>query len=149
MVSDNNWRGRVRIAVGIVALVLLLAGSAGAVTPISACGAISSSGVYVLTQNIIHSTAKTCVNITSSNVIFDGAGYTIDGVDATDTYGIYVYNPTTALTNVTVKNLIVTGWNSGIYYQNTTSGNISNNTASLNGVYGIYLSSSNYSQVLK
>src|SRR3989338_4991527 len=49
-------------------------------TPISSCTTINSSGTYVLTTNILNS-ASTCINITTNNVIFDGAGYTIDGLD--------------------------------------------------------------------
>ncbi len=130
-----------RIVVEITALVLLLAGGAGAATPISSCTMISSPGTYVLTQSIIHSPASTCIDITSSNVIFDGAGYTIDGVIATGAYGVYVYSYTTGLTNVTVKNLLVMDWNFGIIFFNTQNGSITNNTAS-NNSYGIGLSGS-------
>ncbi len=69
-------------------------------------------------------------HVTSSNVIFDGAGYTIDGIyrwnSATQTaYGASVYGvsvnsySTTSLTNITVKNLNVTEWRYGIYYYTT------------------------------
>ena len=106
---------------------------------ISSCTTISSPGIYTLNSNIINSSATKCINITSSNVVFDGAGYTIDGIDTANTYGVYVYNPATALTNVTVKNLVVTDWGfSGIWYQNARNGNIANNTANSN-VIGIYL----------
>ncbi|MCZ7392307.1 MAG: NosD domain-containing protein [Candidatus Methanoperedens sp.] len=138
MVLNSIHGGRApRIAVGITALVLLLAGGAGAATPIDACTTISSQGTYVLTQDIVNSTTNTCINITSSNVIFDGAGYTIDGVDAADTAGVFVYN----LTNVTVKNLIVTEWDTGIFYTNALNGSIINNTTN-SDYYGIYIRSS-------
>ena len=110
-------------------------------TPISACTAISSPGTYVLTQNIINSTNSTCISITSNNVVLNGAGYKIDGVDVTSTYGVYVYNQTTPLKNVTVKNLKVMDWYFGIYYS-ALNGSIANNTAS-NNFNGIYLNSTN------
>ena len=115
-------------------------------TPISSCTTISAPGLYTLTTNILNS-ASTCINITSSNVIFDGAGYTIDGVDNSSTNGVYVYNSSTTLTNITVKNLVVTDWYYGIDYQNARNGSIVNNTANSNS-YGIYLESSSNSNTL-
>jgi hypothetical protein len=58
MISNNIHGGHIlRIAVGIITLaILLLAGSAGAATPISACTTISSAGTYVLIQSIVNST---------------------------------------------------------------------------------------------
>ena len=127
-------------------LVLLLAGGGWAATPISSCTTISSSGEYVLDQHILDNLTAFCINIISSNVIFDGAGYTIDGIDAANSYGVYVYNSTTVLTNVTVKNLNVTDWYNGIYYKNTSNGSIAKNNASSNN-YGIYLNSASNNTV--
>ncbi|MGC9058640.1 MAG: hypothetical protein ACP5IJ_02305, partial [Candidatus Nanoarchaeia archaeon] len=86
--------------------------------PINDCMNITSSGYYVLNQSIIDSSAGICINISASNVIFDGDGHTINGIYSEDegyTNGIYVYNPSTTLTNVTIKNVIVTDWGDGIY----------------------------------
>ena len=146
--DDHIERGHaLRIAFGITMLVLLLAGGAGAETPISACTTISSPGEYVITANINDSSLSRCINITSSNVIFDGAGYTIDGTDTTNTYGVYVYNSSTALTNVTVKNLTVKDWYNGIFYWNAGNGRGINNTASSNNYVGIGLYSSSNNTV--
>jgi parallel beta-helix repeat protein len=109
---------------------------------ITSCTTISSPGLYTLTTNILNSTS-TCINITASNVIFDGVGYMIDGIDALNTYGVYVYNSSTTLNNVTVKNLVVTDWDAGIWYRNAQNGSIVNNTANSNANTGIYLYSSN------
>ncbi|MCZ7391732.1 MAG: NosD domain-containing protein [Candidatus Methanoperedens sp.] len=142
----TNHEGHVRIiTIGITMLgIFLLAGDVSAATPVSSCGVIYSPGEYVLTRSIINSTAIYCINIISSNVIFDGAGYTIDGTATSGTKGVYVYNSSKSLTNVTVKNLKVTDWYYGIYYVNIQTGSIINNTASSN-VYGILLSQSSYS----
>ena len=111
-------------------------------TQVSSCTIISAPGVYTLTTNILNSSATKCIEITSSNVILDGAGYTIDGIDNSSTYGVYVYNSSTTLTNVTVKNLVITDWWNGILFQNVQNGSISNNTASSNSRYAIRLLSS-------
>ncbi len=131
---------------------LLLAGGTGAATTIISCATISEPGEYVLNQSIINSSANTCIDITSSNVIFDGAGYTIDGIyrwnSATQaTYDVSVYgvsvnsHSTTSLSNVTVKNLNVTEWHYGIYYYDASNVIIANNNATSNGI-GIRLISS-------
>lgn len=144
----NKWCA-VRIAVGIMVLFLVMVGGAGAVTPITDCTTISSPGTYALTRNIGNSANSIfCISITSSDVVFDGAGYMIDGTDAESTsYGIHVYNPSNALTNVNLKNLIVINWITGINYSNVQKGIISNNNVSSNKLgfsngYGISLDSS-------
>jgi parallel beta-helix repeat protein len=120
-------------------------GSAGAATQINSCTTISSPGEYVLAQDIINSTSGACIKITSSSVVFDGAGHTIDGVDsftkAIPSYGVHVNNPAETPRNVTVKNLKLTDWDSGIFYEGAAYGIITNNTAYSNDI-GIYLFSS-------
>jgi len=111
-------------------------------TNVSSCAIISAPGEYLLNQSIINSSVANCINITSSDVIFDGAGYTIDGINAKNSYGVYVYNSTVFLSNVTIKNLKVTDWYFGIYYNNAINGSISNSTANSNHINGIYLNSS-------
>jgi parallel beta-helix repeat protein len=125
-----------RKLIGITSLaILLLAGSAGAATPISACTTISSPGSYVLNQSIVN-TLSSCIIITTNNVTFDGAGFTITGGGSG--YGVSVYGPS----NVTVKNLKITNWNYGIYYRDVkNNGNIVNNTIN-NSAVGIYLQNS-------
>lgn len=143
-ISKNvNKRFALRIAVGISAFLLVMAGEAGAVTPINDCTTISSPGTYALTRNIGNSANTVfCIAITSSDVVFDGSGFTIDGIDAASTYGVYVNNPSTVLTNVTLKNLIVKNWKTGINYSDTQNGIIDSNDISRSSDYGIYLSSS-------
>jgi parallel beta-helix repeat protein len=111
-------------------------------THISSCTSISSPGFYVLVNDIMNSSDEKCIDIKSSDVSFDGGGHTIDGLDTFFTIGVYVYNSTTNLKNVTVKNLVLTDWGSGIYYDRAQNGSITNNTASSNA-HGIRLYSSN------
>jgi len=127
--------------------IALLAGGAGAATEINACTSISSPGEYVLNQNIISSSASTCINIVSSNVVLDGTGHTVSGTGEADTKGVYAHSQTTALTNVTVKNLVLSDWNVGIYYSNAQEGRILNNNVS-NNLFGIYLDLSSSNNVI-
>ncbi len=138
LIRDNVCTVRaMRMASGIAMMIFLLAGVAGASTPITGCTDIYKPGIYVLTKNIINSSATVCININSSNVVLDGNGFTIDGVGGVGSEGVQVYN-LTGLTNVTIRNLNVTDWYSGIYYRKAGIGTIRGNNAS-NNYYGIDL----------
>jgi len=121
---------------------LVLAGGVSAATNVSSCQVINTSGSYVLNTSITGSTATRCIEITASDVVFDGAGLTIEGDDVGSDYGVFVNNSPTVLTNVTVKNLNLTDWYNGIYYRNAENGSIENNTINSNNRNGIYLYSS-------
>ena len=104
------------------------------------CTLISVPGTYVLNRDIINSNNPSCIQITANNVSLDGVGHTVDGIDSGK--GVYVHNQYSQLTNVTIKNLTVTDWETGINYENTRNGSIVGINASSNSNYGIYLSSS-------
>lgn len=137
--------GKVRKLVfsAVILLLILKTGSSSAATPISACTEISTPGEYVLTRDIINSNAwGACITISSSNIVFDGRGYTIDGRHDPITSGVWVYdsittNPTVKFTNITVKNVILTDWDKGILYE-ASNGSIVKNSASRNW-YGIHI----------
>ena len=107
---------------------------------VSECGTISSPGDYTLDSDITDNTTDACIYINSSDVIFDGNGHTIDGIDNL-TNGIYTYN----VTNVTIKNVIVTHHSYGLNLLYST-GTIDNNTLTSNG-YGVRLYLSPYTNV--
>jgi parallel beta-helix repeat protein len=134
-----------RKSILIVVLTILFANVVSS-KEIDSCQTISSPGDYMLNTSITNSSLFSCINITSNDVIFDGAGFAIDGTATSGTKGVYVYNSTNVLTNVTVKNLKVTDWYYGIYYIKTQNGTLSWNSASSN-IYGILLSQSNYNNL--
>ncbi|GAJ23859.1 unnamed protein product, partial [marine sediment metagenome] len=70
-----------------------------------------AGGQYYLTANIFNSSNKKCMNITADNVLLDCQGYTIDGIDTSQTPGVYANQ-----SNTTVRNCVVTDWGYGIYY---------------------------------
>ncbi len=146
---NKSYGGRaLRTAVGITALGLLMAGGAGAATPISACTTISLPGEYILNTNILNSGVSSCINITSNDVIFDGASYTIDGIDSMNTYGVFVHNSTIALTNITIKNLNLLDWANGIYLNNSINNTIIYNNVGSNIWNGILLEYSNNNKLI-
>jgi len=122
-------------------MILVLSGEANATIPISSCTTISTSGEYVLTQDIVNYTTYSCIDIVSSNVVLDGGGYTIDSYVTRDgSYGVHVYS-ISKIANVTVKNVKVKIWTYGIYLDSSSDSTLTDNTASQTWE-GIYL---NYS----
>jgi parallel beta-helix repeat protein len=125
---------------------ILIGGASGAIL-VSSCTTISTPGVYVLTTNISDSNASTCINITTSHVLFDGQEQFIDGVSRWKTYGVSVYDPTKALTNVSIVRLRVMEWSYGIRVNDTERGLIANNSVSKNELGITLRSSSNYTLI--
>ena len=107
---------------------------------VTGCRAIYLPGNYILKNDILNSNATKCINISSSNVTFDGNGYTIDGTDTSSTTGIYAYNSLKTLQNVNIRNVTLTDWTSGLMYWNVESSRIENTTANSNGL-GIEINS--------
>ncbi len=103
---------------------------------------ISSPGTYVLAQDIATS-QNPAISIKCSNVIFDGNGHTIDGVNAPNSFGIQVNNGGTPLSGVTVKNVRLTDWYDGIYFKGVNAGRIESVTATSNVRAGISLRTAN------
>jgi len=138
---QGKWGVKIRkrlIPLGIViTLVFFLLSSTALAVDISSCTNINSPGTYDLTTNIMDSSADCCINITSSNIVLDGQGHTIDGIDKVSSYGIYVYNPSISLTNVIIKNLVIRDWYYGIRYEDSNNGRLENTNVSSgsNGVY--------------
>ncbi|MFH1424081.1 MAG: NosD domain-containing protein, partial [archaeon] len=128
------------ILLEIILLILLATLSSVSAADISACQNITSPGTYTLTASILNSGAAKCIDILSSDVSINGAGYTVDGVDSWETYGVYVSDEPGGVTNVNISNLTVTGWEGGIYYE-LSNGNVINNTVSSNIYVGINLHS--------
>jgi parallel beta-helix repeat protein len=111
---------------------------AKAQTEITDCTTITSPGEYRLVNDIIDSSASTCINIQANDVVLDCQGYTIDGVYSTNSYGIYIYQHS----NITIKNCIVTNWYNGVYLYSSNSNTLLNITANSNAYSGIFLRSS-------
>lgn len=92
-------------------------------TPIDACTVVTEPGRYVLTSDVRNAEVETCIEIRADDVTLDGAGHAIDGGRLGQaTVGISV-GPGSA--NVSVRNLTVSRWASGVRYEGATGGEIS------------------------
>ncbi|MEK6888678.1 MAG: right-handed parallel beta-helix repeat-containing protein [Nanoarchaeota archaeon] len=69
---------------------------------VSSCKTISSAGTYTLTQNI--SSAKSCITISASDVVLDGAGYEITYALSSSGNG----TQSSGYSNVTIQNIKIT-----------------------------------------
>ena len=130
--------------IGLLVLAAMIATPivSAATVQISGPTVISSPGTYVLTQDIATGQSP-AIAIRCSNVVFDGNGHTIDGVDAGGSFGIQVNNGNTPLTGVTVKNVRLTDWYYGLYYKYANGGRIEAVRAQSNQNAGICLAYAN------
>jgi parallel beta-helix repeat protein len=106
-----------------------LTGQAGAQThEIDSCTTISQNGSYELTADIENATNEHCIVIDASNVTFDGNGHEVvatglqsaSAIDATDE------------SNLTVTNVTIRWWGTGVEFWNVTNSTISNVTVERN-----------------
>ncbi len=120
-------------AVSILVSSTILSSAVAAV--VDGCTTIDSPGYYYLSTDIINTSATTCINITSSDVVLDGKGRTIDGIanasiDNLTYTGILVYKTE----NVTIRNVTLTDWHFGVHYFKVRNGRIEGVNASRNCV---------------
>ncbi len=151
MVSSKDsekgpWRGHhqgyVWIGVMIVLASLALSGVVvGAPIPITGPVVITVPGEYYLANSIINSNSGICIDITVPNVVLDGKGKMIDGIDKVDSIGIRILNTGMTLFNVVVKNVVVSDWNTGVYYSFVKNSQLEKVTVSSNTGNGIWLQS--------
>jgi len=98
--------------------------------PITGCTDITSPGKYFLENDIINTTQSSCINISVSDVILDCQKHLIDAdTGAIRVNGIYIYNSSATLNNITIKNCNLTDWGSaGIEIENANKTNFVNLT---------------------
>ena len=100
-----------------------LAGGSASTTTIDSCTTIEDSGHYRLSADIEDSDAETCIAIAASDVTLDGDGRTIDGVGNDSTVGVAV-ETAESLSAVTVRDLTVSDWGTGVRYRDVDDGEI-------------------------
>ncbi|MBA2851509.1 putative Zn ribbon protein [Methanococcus maripaludis] len=100
------------LILAIVALSMLVSVSADMYIP-EANMTINESGTYVLSEDIL-TLNETGIWINASNVILDGNNHVVTGNSTSETTGISVYNANDKIENVTIKNLKIKNWSTGI-----------------------------------
>lgn len=144
MVSSNDsdkgpregiHQGCIWMAVLIVLASLALTGAVSAATPITGPVTITVPGDYYLANNIIDSAVGIIIAV--PNVVLDGKGKTLDGVDGASSVGIRIYNAGMTLYNVVVKNVVVTDWGNGVFLTDVKNSQLEKVTATSNTGSGI------------
>jgi parallel beta-helix repeat protein len=117
----------------------------GAQSTVDSCTTIDEPGTYVLVSDIDNgggtAISQACVEITAADVTFDGNGHTIDGRGVSHTKGVAVVNAA----NVTVTNVEVTDWHSGVLVENGSATVRGVHTVS--NAYGVRLENASESTV--
>jgi parallel beta-helix repeat protein len=106
------------IARGLVLLVILgaLFGTYASAQPLKAPYVITTPGIYELSEDIRGLTDIYGIKIECSNVILDGGNHFLGGESREKSIGVYVNKYGGSITNVTVKNLILESWSTGVEY---------------------------------
>jgi len=100
---------------------------------VDSCISIDAPGTYILNRDLMDVRERNCIAINSSNVLLDGAGHTIDGVDG-DGSGVSIYYLGGQMRNVVVKDLTLSDWFFALDWSNASYGRIENVTATSNVV---------------
>lgn len=79
-------------------------------TAVDTCEVIDDPGQYSLNQSLSNPGTSPCIVVESSDVIFDGRNETVDGA----TRGVMIGNGSSAVSNVTVRNLTVENADTGV-----------------------------------
>jgi len=110
----------------------------------------SSGDIINLVADITGSTTSYCINVSKGNITFDCKGHTIDGDDLAD-YGIYLYRSADQVTNVTIKNCVLSDWDSAnVYLYRAFENTLYNITSTSSPDYGIdiyYADSNNLTNI--
>ena len=88
--------------------------------------------IYTLTSNITSDADGIIVE--RDNIVLDGAEYTLQGTGVYESKGIYLYRRN----NVTIKNMTIRAFYSGIRLDSSSSNIISENNVTSNNYHGIF-----------
>jgi len=115
-----------------ILVTLAFVSSVSADTAITDVYVINEPGTYYLNNSIICGDSNGII-INCSDAILDGRGFYLEG--SSNYCGIFAGD----VTNVTIKNITVQNFYTGIYLLNVNNSILENNTAKLNQDEGIYL----------
>jgi parallel beta-helix repeat protein len=100
-------------------------------------GSVDPSSAPILNVGNVSYTFTADINgslvIERDNIVLDGAGHTLQGVASGN--GVFL----NSTSNVTVKNINVTGFSDGIYLSHASGSTVSNNNVIMNSNFGVCL----------
>jgi len=106
----------VGVALAVLFVMVVGSGTVAAQQSVTGCQTIDSPGEYSL-ENDVSADTETCIEINSSDVVFDGQDNSVVGVDNDTSTGISVSGDlVTVHENVTVRNVEVRDWGTGVSF---------------------------------
>jgi len=98
-------------------------------TPVTGCTVIDAPGYYAVANDILDSACPVAIDVMCSDVLLDGQGHLVDGLDTAGTAGIRVQGSDTApIARVAVRDVRLTDWGtgfSGTYCSDSALSNLS------------------------
>jgi parallel beta-helix repeat protein len=145
MVS-NTWPAVALAVCCLLATGLVGVGSAQTTaTELNSCTTIEEPGRYVLTDDVTSSSGGVCIDIRADDVVLDGNGAVVAGNasadNATDSVGISV-GTGDELSDVTVSNVTVRDWSTGVRWTNVSDGTLIDSTVTANTGDGVVINDS-------
>lgn len=128
-------RALAALLAGLLAVVAACApapvADAGAQSPtrIDSCTTVSEPGRYVLVADVEAADAGQCLRIRASDVVLEGRDRAVNGTGAFGTAGVTVGTWDAGVSNVTVRNLTVSGWDDGVRLTNVAASAVAGVTA--------------------
>lgn len=123
-------------------LVSLFLTACAAAVPITGPAVIDVPGSYELAGDLVANTSP-FITISAKNVVIDGNGFSISAAEGTGGDALLIRAPgASPVQNVTVRDLVVRGWDVGIHAKGVNGGVIRNVTSSSPTENGIWLSGS-------
>jgi len=100
---------------------------------------ITAPGEYYLSRDFPSVDGPRGIEVRASDVVLDGRNRTVGAGSSLGQYGLLAYRPDTGLGNVTVKNLVLSGWDEGAAFYNVTGGRMEHSAISGSGFAGLSL----------
>lgn len=100
----------------------------GSQVPVTGPMVIDTPGTYILQDDLSGLTVNTAIEIRASDVVFDGSKKTLSGIGTINSTGISVAE---GVARVTIRNVKVTGWHTGIELTDTADCSIEYTNASV------------------
>ncbi len=100
---------------------------------------ITEPGEYYLARDFPSVDASRAIEVRVSDVVLNGRNHTVGAASSSGQYGLLAYRPEVGLRNVTVRHLVLSGWDEGAAFYNVTGGGLERATVTGSTFAGVSL----------